>query len=76
MRMRMVLQQCKVLWYLHKMQGAGVECFVVVLNLVELMNTQFYFFFTGESLSLQEFWRVSDVGVAIQELLTLSSCNI
>jgi hypothetical protein len=37
------------------MQGAGVECFVVVLNLVELMSTQFYFILGGESLSLQEF---------------------
>jgi hypothetical protein len=31
--------------YLHKMQGTGVECFMVVLNLVELINTQFFFFF-------------------------------
>jgi hypothetical protein len=63
---------------LHKMQGAGVECFVVMLNLVELMNeyTIFISFLSGESLSLQGFWRVSNVGVAIQGFTTLSICNI
>jgi hypothetical protein len=38
-----MLQQYKVLWHLHKMQGAGVECFMVMLSLVKLMKTQFVF---------------------------------